>query len=117
MRFRWGLWCVLTATVTATSADEDPRSGRVVFVAGLGGRRDLGCCEGIAEGFDGLVLEAAADVGVDLGGDGNVGMAEQLLDHDEVDAVPGAGWRRSGGGRGSGLGVVLPRRGGRGSGW
>lgn len=77
----------MTATVTATSADEDPRSGRVVFAAGLGGRRDLGGGEGVAEGFDGLVLEAEADVGVDLGGNGNVGMAEQLLDHNEVDAL------------------------------
>ncbi len=73
--------------MTATSADEDPRSGRVVFVVGLGGGGDLGCGEGVAEGFDGLVLEAEADVGVNLGGNGNVGMAEQLLDHNEVDAL------------------------------
>jgi hypothetical protein len=52
----------LTATVTATSADEDPRSRRVLFVVGLTGSRDLGCGEGVAEGFDGLVLEAEASL-------------------------------------------------------
>jgi hypothetical protein len=87
MVLRRGLWGVLTATVTATSADEDPRSGRVFFVVGLTVSRDLGCGEGVAEGFDGLVLEAEADVGVNLGGNGNVGMAEQRLDDNEVDAL------------------------------
>jgi hypothetical protein len=33
--------------------------------------------EDAAQGVDGLVLEAESDVGVDLGGDGDVGVAEE----------------------------------------
>jgi hypothetical protein len=43
--------------------------------------------ECLAEGFDGLVLEAESDVGVDLGGDGDVGVAEEFFDRDEFDAL------------------------------
>jgi hypothetical protein len=77
----------LTATVTATSADDDPRSGRAVLVAGVGGSLVSRGGEGLAEGGDGLVLQPEANVGVDLGRDGNVGVAKKLLDHDEVDAL------------------------------
>jgi hypothetical protein len=69
----------LTATVTATSAD-DYRGGWVV-------RASVGLAEGVVEGVYGLALEPESDVGVDAGGDADVGMAEQLLDHDEVDAL------------------------------
>ena len=31
------------------------------------------------------MLEAESDVGVDGGGDADVGVAEEFLDHDEVD--------------------------------
>ncbi len=43
--------------------------------------------EGVAQGVDGLMLEAESDVGVDAGGDADVGVAEEFLDHDEVDAL------------------------------
>jgi hypothetical protein len=33
-----------------------------------------------------LALEAEPDVGVDAGGDADVGVAEEFLDDDEVDA-------------------------------
>jgi hypothetical protein len=70
---------VLTATLTATSAD-DGCGGRVV---GVVVRR----VEGVAEGVDGLALEAESDVGVDAGCDADVGVTQQLLDHDEIDAL------------------------------
>jgi hypothetical protein len=40
-----------------------------------------------AEGVDGLALEAESDVGVDGGGDADVGVAEEFLDDDEFDAL------------------------------
>lgn len=46
-----------------------------------------GRVEGIAEGIDGLALEAQAYVGVDVGGDTDVGVAEEFLDHDQLDAL------------------------------
>lgn len=73
----------LTATVTATSAD-DGCGGRVVRVVGRA-----------AEGVDGLALGAESDVGVDAGGDADVGVAEEFLDDDEVDAL----LKEQGGGR------------------
>ncbi len=74
-----GLQGLLTATLTATSTD-DGRGGWVV--GGIVAR-----AEGVAEGVDGVALEAEPDVGVDAGGDADVGVAEEFLDHDEVDAL------------------------------
>jgi len=42
--------------------------------------------EGGGESVDGVVLEAAADVGVGAGGDVDVGVAEDVLDGLDVDA-------------------------------
>lgn len=69
----------LTATVTATSAD-DGCGGWVIGVV-------VGHAECVAQGVDGFALEAESDVGVDAGGDADVGVAEEFLDHDEVDAL------------------------------
>jgi hypothetical protein len=69
----------LTATVTATSAD-DGCGGRVV--GGI-----VALAEGVAEGVDGVALEAEPYVGVDAGGDADVGVPEEFLDDDEVDAL------------------------------
>lgn len=49
--------------------------------------RVSGVVEGAAEEIDGVVLEAKSDVGVDGGGDADVGVAEEFLDHDEFDAL------------------------------
>ncbi len=81
-----GLLSRLTATVTATSADD----GRdwwvgVVFLA----------ADSMAQSVDGVALEAESDVGVDAGGDADVGVAQELLDHDEVDPL----LQEQGGGR------------------
>ena len=57
----------MTATLTATSAD-DGCGGWVVGVV-------IGRVEGVAEGVDGLELEAESDVGVDAGGDADVCVA------------------------------------------
>lgn len=54
---------------------------------GWGVRVVIGRAEGCAEGVDGLALEAESDVGVDAGGDADVGVAEEFLDDDEVDAA------------------------------
>jgi hypothetical protein len=64
--------------LTATSAYEE--YARWWFVA-VGVR----CLGGLraAEGVDGVLLEAESDVDVDGGGDTDVGMAEEFLDHDE----------------------------------
>lgn len=43
--------------------------------------------ERVAEGVDGLALEAESDVCVDAGGDADVGVSEKFLDDDEVDAL------------------------------
>nr|WP_255637977.1 hypothetical protein [Amycolatopsis sp. DSM 110486] len=45
--------------------------------------------------IEGLALEAEPHVGVDVGGYADVGVAEELLDHDEVDAL----FQEVGGGR------------------
>jgi hypothetical protein len=47
----------------------------------------VGVGECLAEGFDGLMLKTEPDVGVDLGGDGDVGVAEEFLDRDQLDAL------------------------------
>jgi hypothetical protein len=69
----------LTATVTATSADESC-GGWIV-------RALLGAAQGVVQGVDGLALEVESNVGVDAGGDADVGAAEEFFDHDEVDAL------------------------------
>ncbi|MBD0734396.1 hypothetical protein BGM09_16095 [Streptomyces sp. CBMA29] len=43
--------------------------------------------EGAPEEVDGIALEAESDVGVNAGGDTDVGMPEEFLDDDEVDAL------------------------------
>ena len=68
----------LTATLTATSADGGCGRWLVGFIVGR--------VEGVAEGVDGLALEAESDVGVDAGGDADVGVAEQFLDYYKVGA-------------------------------
>ncbi|MEN3541137.1 hypothetical protein AAH991_38905 [Microbispora sp. ZYX-F-249] len=78
----------MTATLTATSAD----GGCGGWVVGVGS------VEGVAQGVDGLVLEAEAYVGVDAGGYADVGVAEEFLDDDKVDALfqeqgGGSRWR------------------------
>ena len=77
----------MTATLTATSADEGC-GGWAVRVVVLG-------AQGVAEGVDGLALEAEPDVGVDAGGDSDVSVAEEFLDHDEIDSL----FQEQGGGR------------------
>lgn len=73
-----GRLAALTATLTATSAD-----GLCTWwvVRGLGGP------EGVAESVDGLALEAEPDVGIYGGGDADVGVTKELLDHHELDAL------------------------------
>jgi tetrahydromethanopterin S-methyltransferase subunit E len=69
----------LTATLTATSADDG--CGRwVVRIVVL-------AADGVAKGVDGVTLEAESDVGVDAGGDADVGVAEKFLDHNKVNAL------------------------------
>jgi hypothetical protein len=43
--------------------------------------------KGAAQGVDGLALETEPHVGVDAGGDADVGVAEEFLDDDEFDAL------------------------------
>lgn len=43
--------------------------------------------ESAAEEVDGVPLKSKSDVGVDGGGDADVGVAEEFLDHDEFDAL------------------------------
>jgi hypothetical protein len=77
----------LTATLTATSADDG--CGGWIVGGVVGGAED------VAQRVDGLTLEAESDVGVDAGGDADVGVAEEFLDDDEVDAL----FQEQGGGR------------------
>ncbi|MGY3334028.1 hypothetical protein ACVW0K_000127 [Streptomyces filamentosus] len=77
----------MTATLTATSADDGCGKWGVRAVA----RR----VEGGTQGVDGLALQAESNMGVDAGGDADVGVAEEFLDHDEVDAL----FQEQGGGR------------------
>ena len=55
----------------------------------------IGRPEGVAEGVDGLALEAELNVSVDASGDADVGVPQEFLDHDEVDAL----FQKQGGGR------------------
>lgn len=68
----------LAALLTPTSADD--RCGRWVV------RFVVLAAECMAQGVDGLALEAESDVGVDAGRDADVGVAEDFLDHDDLDA-------------------------------
>ena len=72
--------------MTATSADEGGAGWRFVAVGAcrLGVLRAVECG---AEGVDGVALEAESDVGVDGGGDADVGVAEEFLGGGEVDAL------------------------------
>ncbi|MDH6697958.1 hypothetical protein P3T26_002412 [Streptomyces sp. MAA16] len=65
--------------MTATSAD-DGCDGRAIGVVAAG-------AEGVAERVDGFALEAESYVGVDVGGGADVGVAEEFLDDDKVDAL------------------------------
>jgi hypothetical protein len=65
----------LLRCLTATSADD----GYDRWVAPA--------AESMAQGVDGVTLEAGANVGVNGGGDADFGLAEQLLDDDEFDAL------------------------------
>jgi hypothetical protein len=72
--------------LTATSADGNCAERWVVVAVGLAGALG-GVAEGMAEEVDGVSLEAESDVGVDGGGDADVGVAEEFLDDDEFDAL------------------------------
>lgn len=72
--------------MTATSADGCRTKRWVVAVVGVaGGLR--GVAQRATEEVDGVALEAEADLGVHRGGDADVGVAQQLLDDDEFDAL------------------------------
>lgn len=77
-----GLQWLLTAKAANTMGCSLPLPCRV-----------SGVVEGAAEGIDGIVLEAESeaeaesDVGVEGGGDADVALAEEFLDHDESDAL------------------------------
>jgi hypothetical protein len=73
--------------LTATSAD-DGCGGWVVGEVGNPAECDV-------EGVDGLALEAESYVGADGGGDADMGVAEEFLDHSEIDAL----FQEQGGGR------------------
>ncbi|GAA2112033.1 hypothetical protein [Actinomadura alba] len=47
----------------------------------------LGGSERVAEGVDGLALEAESEVSVDGGGDADVGVTEKFSDHDEFNTL------------------------------
>lgn len=79
--------CRLTATLTATSADAC-RGGWGVGVV-------VDRVESAIQGVDGVTLKSESYVGVDAGGDADVGVTQQLLDDDEVDAL----FQEQGGGR------------------
>lgn len=69
----------MTATLTATSADNSCGEWVVEVVAGG--------AEHVAEGVDGLALEAESYVGAHACGDADVGVSEEFLDDDEIDAL------------------------------
>lgn len=70
--------------MTATSADDGAGRRFVVVTIARGDRR---AAERGTEGVDGLALESESGVGVDAGGDADVGVAEEFLDDDEVDPL------------------------------
>lgn len=53
-----------------------------------------GRAEGLVKGVDGLALEAELDVGVDAGGDADVGVAEEFLD-DARACIENGSWNGS----------------------
>jgi hypothetical protein len=65
--------------LTATSAGEGCSGRRV--------RAIFDDVKGVVEGIDGVTLESESHVGVDAGGDADVGVAEEFLDHHEVDTL------------------------------
>ncbi|MBZ6228813.1 hypothetical protein [Streptomyces olivaceus] len=69
----------LTATVTATSADDGCDGWDVGVVVDR--------AEDVAQSVNGLALEVESYMGVDAGGDADVGAAEEFLDDDEFDAL------------------------------
>lgn len=68
-------WRGSSRGLTATSAD--------AFCDG----RVVGPSEDVVQGVDGLALEVESDVAVDAGGDADVGVAEEFLDHDKDNAL------------------------------
>lgn len=81
-----GLPWVMTAVVDCNVSGRVSAGRRFVAVGArrLGG---LPADECGAEGVDGVALKAEPDMGVDGGGDADVGVAEEFLDHDEFDAL------------------------------
>lgn len=73
-----------------TAVVDDNVSGQVLHKAvvhrrcRVEGRRGS---EGVAEEVDGVALEAGPDVGIHRRGHADVGVAQQFLDHDELDAL------------------------------
>ena len=65
--------------MTATSADG--RCAERWFVA------FPGVAEGASEEVDSVALKTEPDVGVNGGGDADVGVAEEFLDHDEFHSL------------------------------
>jgi hypothetical protein len=47
----------------------------------------VGVSAGVGEAVDGVALEAEPEVGVDVGGDADVGVFEEFLDGDEFHAL------------------------------
>lgn len=115
----WRGFCMGVTAVVDGNAGGRGRL-RLVFVAFAPGRMAArSAVGGGAQRVDGLALEAESEVGVDAGGDADVGVTQQLLDHDEVDALfqeEGGGRVSSVGGRGSGCGGAGLGRGRCGSG-
>jgi hypothetical protein len=72
--------------LTAASADGCCTKRWLVAIFGVGGGLG-GLAEGAAEEVDGAALEAEADVCVDGGGDADVGVPQQLLDHNEFHSL------------------------------
>ncbi len=74
----------------------DGGSAQRRVVAVVAGRLVVGrAVKGGTESVDGVALEAEPDVGVNGGGDADVGVAEEFLDDDEFDAL----FQEEGGGR------------------
>lgn len=70
--------------------------------------------KGVAEEVDGVALEAEPYVGVEGGGDADVGVAEEFLDHDEFHPpAPGGGAPPSDGDCGTGCSGACPGGAGR----
>ncbi len=75
-----GPFCRLTAVDDGNGGGHQVASAAVAV-------RVPGVVKGAAEEVDGVALEAESDVGVDGGGDADVGVAEEFLDHDEFDSL------------------------------